>query len=236
MPSSSVISSSHDCENIPDLKSIWVLVTINNHIVEAIENEKTWNGLRLRCSSRLRIQKQEFFEFSEQQVLSNLYWGIDAIETAIQTQEPEERSFRLSNTEQMLQVPAMLDEEGVTATIPNRYLVCCSYFYLSLVRKLRGDEWQAALHFLQSVLVSPKLVFTEFAPQLCETLFPSSSISRKQEGNIESSSTNCQEEICNAIRETARRYKECLMYYRVMLYGDTPWWRSYFRDHSLHSV
>ncbi|KAF7837811.1 putative E3 ubiquitin-protein ligase LIN-1 [Senna tora] len=214
---SSMISSSSSSHHsdMPDLKSIWVLITINKHIVEAIEkNEKTRNSLKLRCSSRLRIQKQEFFEFSEQQVLSNLYWAIDAIEAAIQTQEPEERSFRLSNTEQMLQVPAMLDEEGVTATVPNRYLLCCSYFYLSVVRKLRGDEWQAALHFLQAVLVSPRLVCTEFAPQLCETLFPSVF-----------SAKNSQEDVNKAIRGMARRYKECLMYYRVMLYGDTPWWR-----------
>lgn len=227
-PPISSVTSSNDYQ-IPDFKSIWVLVSINKQIVEATENERTRRGLKLRCSSRLRIQKQEFFEFSEEQVLSNLYWGIDAIEAAIQTQEPEERYFRLSNTEQMLQVPSMLDEEGVTATISNRYLVCCSFFYLAVVRNLRDDEWQAALHFLQAVLVSPKLVRTEFAPELCEILFP---LCRKQEGNAK----NSEEEIDKAIRKMARRYKECLMYYRVMLYGETPWWRRYCRRQSLYSV
>ncbi|XP_028751660.1 putative E3 ubiquitin-protein ligase LIN-1 isoform X2 [Neltuma alba] len=220
--SSSVISSlGHHHDEMPDRKSIWVLVSINKYILEAIENAR--NGLKLRCSSRLRIQKQEFFEFSEQQVLSNLYWGIDAIEAAIQTQEPEERSFRLSNTEQMLQVPVMLDEEGVTASIPNRDLVCCSYFCLSVVQKLQGDEWQAALHFLQAVLVSPKLVCTEFAPKLCETLFP---LEGGVSTSMQSDSTkSTEEEINTAIREMARKYKECLMYYRVMFYAETPWWR-----------
>lgn len=228
-PHSSMISH----HEMPDLKSIWVLVSINKYILEAIENVR--NGLKLRCfGSRLRVQKQEFFEFSEQQVLSNLYWGIDAIEAAIQSEEPEERSFRLSNTEQMLQVPAMLDEEGVTATIPNRYLVCCSYFCLSVVQKLQGDEWQAALHFLQAVLVSPKLVCTEFAPKLCETLFPiEGGISKSMESD---SANNNEEEINTAIREMARKYKECLMYYRVMFYAETPKWGSFCREQSVNSV
>ncbi|KAL2997461.1 hypothetical protein AAZX31_09G043200 [Glycine max] len=212
-----------------DLKYMWVLVSINRFIQDTLEDEKTRNGLKLRCTSKLRIQKQEFFEFSEQSVLSNLYWGIDSIEAAIQAKQPEERTFRLRNSEQMLQVPAMLDEEEVTATIPNRYLVCCSYFYLSVVRKLQGDEWQAVLHFLQAVLVSPKLVWTEFASQLCESLFPQSSITMMQRNSSTRSleSVSSEDEMDEAIREVARRYKECLVYYQVMLYGETPWWRSY---------
>ncbi|KAK7303780.1 hypothetical protein RJT34_14696 [Clitoria ternatea] len=238
--SSSSLISSQDYEML-DLKYIWVLVSINRFILDTLENEKTRNGLKLRCSSKLRIQKQEFFEFSEQSVLSNLYWGIDSIEAAIQTQQPEERSSRLMNAEQMLQVPAMLDEQEVTATIPNSYLVCCSYFYLSVVRKLQGDEWQTALHFLQAVLVSPKLVWAEFASELCESLFPLPNIPQKQENNgsrsFESvSSLTCEDEMDEAIKEMARRYKECLVYYQVMLYGETPWWRSYCNKQSACSV
>ncbi|KAH1209128.1 putative E3 ubiquitin-protein ligase LIN-1 [Glycine max] len=221
-----------------DHKYIWVLVSINRFIQDTLEDEKTRNGLKLRCTSNLRIQKQEFFEFSEQSVLSNLYWGIDSIEAAIQAQQPEERSFRLRNSEQMLQVPAMLDEEEVTATIPNRYLVCCSYFYLSVVRKLQGDEWQAALHFLQAVLVSPKLVWTEFASQLCESLFPQSGITMMQRNSSSRSleSVSSEDEMDEAIKEVARKYKEWLVYYQVMLYGETPWWRSYCSKQSPRDV
>ncbi|KAK7329451.1 hypothetical protein VNO77_23620 [Canavalia gladiata] len=231
----------HSDYEMLDLKYIWVLVSINRFILDTLENEEKRSALKLRCTSKLRIQKQEFFEFSEQSVLSNLYWGIDSIEAAIQAQQPEERSFRLMNSEQMLQVPAMLDEEEVTATISNRYLVCCSYFYLSVVRKLQRDEWQAALHFLQAVLVSPKLVWTEFASELCETLFPLSNIPPKRENNgrrsLESDSpVTCEDEINAAIREMARRYKECLVYYQVMLYGETPWWRSYCGIQSARSM
>ncbi|KAL2997464.1 hypothetical protein AAZX31_09G043200 [Glycine max] len=132
----------------------------------------------------------------------------------------------------------MLDEEEVTATIPNRYLVCCSYFYLSVVRKLQGDEWQAVLHFLQAVLVSPKLVWTEFASQLCESLFPQSSITMMQRNSSTRSleSVSSEDEMDEAIREVARRYKECLVYYQVMLYGETPWWRSYCSKQSPRDV
>ncbi|WJX23529.1 hypothetical protein P8452_12732 [Trifolium repens] len=183
----------------------------------------------MRCISNIKIQSQEFFEFSDQSVLSNLYYGIDSIETAIKSHHEEERSFNLNNSEQMLQVPAMLDEDEFTATIPNYYLVCCSYFYLSMVRKLQGDEWQAALHFLQAVLVSPMIVWNEFAPQLCESLF-------KKNGNRSLefvSSSNSEEEINEEfVKEKARRYKECLVYYQVMLYGEIPWWSSYCSKNS----
>ena len=238
--SSSSSSSSHDHE-FPDLKSIWLLVSINHYILGVLENEEIRNSLKSRCSSKLRIQKQEFFEFSEQSVLSNLYWGIDNIEAASKAESPEERLFRLKRSEQMLQVPAMLDEEEITARIPNNYLICCSYFYLSVVRKMQGDEWQAALHFLQAVSVSPRLVRTEFAPELCESLFPASKTSKKKEKN-DNRSLKCvslkisEDEVDETIKQMARRYKECLTYYRVMLYGKTPWWRGSGREQPVHTL
>ncbi|MCH87988.1 putative E3 ubiquitin-protein ligase LIN-1 [Trifolium medium] len=98
-----------------------------------------------------------------------------------------------------------------------------------MVRKLQGDEWQAALHFLQAVLVSPMLVWNEFAPQLCESLF-------RKHGNRSLefvSSSNSEEEIDEVfVKEKARRYKECLVYYQVMLYGEIPWWSSYCSKNS----
>ncbi|KAJ7955118.1 RING-type E3 ubiquitin transferase [Quillaja saponaria] len=242
LSSSSSLLLSHEYDRA-DLKSIWEMVAlINQYILGFIENPKTRNSLKLRCSSKLRIEKQEFFEFSDHAVLSNLYWGIDNIDAAIQTEWPEEKSYRLSNSEQMLQPPAMLDEQEVTARIPNSYLVCCSYFYLSVVRKLQRDEWQAALHFLQAVLVSPILVRTDFAPELCESLFPSSIISgRKADSgsrSLESVSLRDigEDESNQAIRHMAKRYKECLMYHQVMLYGETPPCHSLCIEQSSRSV
>ncbi|CAL0301615.1 unnamed protein product [Lupinus luteus] len=219
-----VINISSDKENEEDPSE-------GSSSVNGGENEKTWSTLKLKCTSKLRIQKQEFFEFSEQSVLSNLYWGIDSIEAAIQAQKPEEKSFRLMNSEQMLQVPAMLDEKEVTVTISNRYLVCCSYFYLSMVRNLQGDEWQAALHFLQAALVYPELVRTEFASELCRSLFDNGSESLEHVSAMTS-----EDDIDDAIMVMARRYRECLVYYQVMLYGEAPWWRSYCTKQSANGI
>ncbi|XP_050921255.1 putative E3 ubiquitin-protein ligase LIN-1 isoform X2 [Lathyrus oleraceus] len=212
-----------------DLKYIWVLISINRYILNTIQDEKTRKSLKSKCITNIKIQNQQFFEFSHQSVLSNLYYGIDAIETAIQSHHSEERSFNLKTSEQMLQVPAMLDEDDFTASIPNRYLVCCSYFYLSVVRKLQGDEWQAAVHFLQAVLVSPRVVWNEFAPELCESLFK-----KCENRSLEFvACLDSEEEIHEVVvKEKARRYKECLVYYQVMLYGEIPWWSSYCSSNS----
>lgn len=223
----SSLASTHDHERL-DLQSIRALVvSVNHHIHEFLANNETRKSLKLRCSLKLRIQKQEFFEFSEHSVISNLYWGIESVEAAIRAKWPEEKTSRLKNSEQMLQVPALLDEQGTTGGISNRYIVCCSYFYLSIVRKLQRDEWQVALHFLQALMVSPRLIQTEFAPGLCENLFLTHSISERQNVGGRSfrsvSLMNSDEgKPGEAIRETAKRYKSWLMYYQVVQYGETP--------------
>lgn len=220
-------ASTHDHERL-DLQSIRALVvSINQHIHEILGNDGTRKSLKLRCNSKLRIQKQDFFEFSVQSVISNLFWGIESVEAAIQAKRPEEKASRLKNSEQMLQVPALLDEQGTTGGISNQYIVCCSYFYLSIVRKLQRDEWQMALHFLQALMVSPRLVQTEFAPGLCENLFPRRSTSERQMvggrsfGSV-SPMNSKEDKTGEAIKETARKYKSWLIYYQVMQYGETP--------------
>ncbi|XP_057958837.1 putative E3 ubiquitin-protein ligase LIN-2 isoform X2 [Malania oleifera] len=226
--SSSSLASSHHQERL-DLDSIRVVVIlINQRILEFLEDAATRNSLKLRCSSYLKTHKQEFFEFSEHSVLSNLYWGIESIEAAIQTEWPAEKAMRLRNSERMLQVSALLDEHGVTAGISNKYLVCCSYFYLSLVWRLQREEWQVALHFLQALLVSPRLVQREFAPGLCDKLFLSGFTSGKQVGRRRHSGSTSsvdfsEDESGEVIRQMARRYKDWLVYYQIMLYGETSW-------------
>lgn len=230
--------SSHDHE-IPDLESTRALVlSVNEYIFEFLANIESWNSLKAQCTSKLNIQKQEFFEFSEHSILSNLYWGIESIEAAIQTKWAEEKTTQLRSSEKMLQVPALLDEQGVTAGIQNRYLVCCSYFYLSVVMKLQNDEWQVALYFLQAMLVSPRLVRTEFALEFWGTIFPTCRMSEMEvmSGNKKLSDQSAmdsnEDNIDETIRQMARRYKHWLMYYRVMLYGETPQWHCRSRDTS----
>ncbi|XP_059632741.1 putative E3 ubiquitin-protein ligase LIN-1 isoform X2 [Cornus florida] len=226
--SSSSLVSIHDHERV-EPETIRVLVnSINQHINEFLADTKTRKSLKQKCTSKLKIQKQEFFEFSEQSVLSNLYWGIESVEAAIKTKSPEEKTSRLKNSEKLLQVPALLDEHGVTVGISNRYLVCCSYFYLSVVWKLQRDECQVALHFLQALSVSPRLVQTEFVPKLCESLFPSCIMSERQEAAARSSLESAslmdfhEDEIGEEMRQMASRYKAWMTYYQVMSYGETP--------------
>ncbi|CAL1397240.1 unnamed protein product [Linum trigynum] len=202
----SSISSSHD-EETPDIESTKSVVSsITDHIHQLISSPSSWNSLKSASTSRLsnivQQNQENHFELSEHSVISNLYWGIEAIDSAMQAQEVEEgRTSGLKKAESMLQVPALLEEDGVTAGIHNQYLICCSYFFLSVVKKLQNDEWQVALHFFQAVMVSPRLVRVEFAPRVCEDLFHES----------------CNDE---DVRRMARRYKHRLMYYQVMLYGD----------------
>lgn len=218
----SSLASTHVHEKM-DFQFIRALVvSVNQHIHQFLANNETRKSLKLRCSSRLMIQKQEFFEFSEHSVISNLYWGIESVEAAIQSKWSEEKTHRLRNSEQMLQIPALLDEQGTTGGISNQYIVCCSYFYLSIVRKLQRDEWQVALHFLQALMVSPRLVQTEFAPGFCKNLFIAHSISERQHVAGKSlRSVSIMNSDDEAIRKTAKRYKSWLTYYQVMQYGET---------------
>ncbi|KAK8507120.1 hypothetical protein V6N12_008467 [Hibiscus sabdariffa] len=159
-------------------------------------------------------------------VLSNLYWVINGIEAALQADSEEDRANQLKESEKMLQVPALLDEQGITAGVPNEYLVCCSYFYLSVIKNLQNDQLQAALRYLQALLVSPMLVQTEFtSKELCESLFLPDS-DRREIGGIRrlksvSSNGSGWGNLTESTRQTARRYKHWLMYHLVMLYGKT---------------
>ncbi|XP_038980484.1 putative E3 ubiquitin-protein ligase LIN-1 isoform X2 [Phoenix dactylifera] len=207
----SSITHSH-LDNRLDLDSILSIVSlVNLHIRRFLSDPAARKSLQLICNSSLTISDHGCFEFSEQSVLSNLYWGIENIELAIQSNCQEERNSWLAKSEQMLQVPASLEEDGSTAGIENRYIVCCSYFYLSLVQKLRGDGWQMTMHFLQSVLVFPQLVRRELAPVLWRRLFGSLM-------TIE----DTEEAVDEAAKQQGRRYKDWLMYFQVVSYGETP--------------
>ncbi|KAL0414748.1 UNVERIFIED_CONTAM: hypothetical protein Sradi_1676500 [Sesamum radiatum] len=122
----------------------------------------------------------------------------------------------------MLQVPASLDENGVTLGIPNSFLVCCSYFYLCIVELLRKNEWQASMHFLQAVSVSPRLVCTELAPGIFQGLF-ALFIRDKVGRSFGSRRVNAVDDesmVDDVMRWIARRYKPWLMYYQIMSKGD----------------
>ncbi|KZV42141.1 hypothetical protein F511_28817 [Dorcoceras hygrometricum] len=203
-----------------DFDSVRALVTIlNHHISGILEDSESIKALKLTCASKLKIQAQEFFEFSEHSVLSNLYWGIESVEAAAAARD---EAWRLENSERMLQVPASLDENGVTLGIENSFLVCCAYFYLSVVEGIRKNEWQVAMHFLQALLVSPRLVHAEFAPGICRDLFPLFVRHKiaKPFGSRRVSAATFRElddqMIDEMIRWISRIYKPWLMYYHIM--------------------
>ncbi|KAL4565781.1 hypothetical protein LXL04_029887 [Taraxacum kok-saghyz] len=213
--SSSSSSSSHRHESI-DPKLLRLLVSlINDHIYSFLSNHKSRKILHAICSSNLKFHEQDFFDFSEQSVLSNFYWGIQNVEAAVQSKCPEDIKPKLQRAEKMLQAPALLNEDGTTAGVSNSYLVCYAYFYLSVVRKLQRDELQVSVHFLQALVVSPAVVRVELAPELYRAIVESCIVPLRPEFRNEV-------EESEGVKWGARSYKAWLMYHQVISYGQSP--------------
>ncbi|XP_051203813.1 putative E3 ubiquitin-protein ligase LIN-1 isoform X1 [Lolium perenne] len=142
-------------------------------------------------------------EDDDNAVLAALHGAIDSFPSA----DAEGASSLLDDVEAALQAPALLPEDGRTAGRDNRLVAACAYFYLALVRAAQGDAWQTATHFLQAVLVSPAAVSAgELAPRvLWDGLFDEAVLARAGGASEE-----------DAARRAARRYKDWLMYYRVV--------------------
>lgn len=212
--------------NISSIRS--TISIINHHLHLLLSDPSALQRLQRRIASRLssstKNPNNNHFPFSDHSILSNLFWGVQNLHSSAATDSREVNDAdddavlsHLAKAESMLQVPALLDENGTTAGLDNRYLVCTSYFYLSLVRKLQGDEWQVAMHFLQALLVSPGYVRMEFTPELCRKLWEESGGGlRLREGNDAT--------MDEALRQRGRRCKDWLMYYQVVSYGETPRW------------
>ncbi|KAL3626532.1 hypothetical protein CASFOL_030081 [Castilleja foliolosa] len=212
-----------DENQIIDINTIISLVSIiNQHMHCILENTESQKALKTKCTSKLKFQSQEFFEFSEHSVLSNLYYGIENAESAYRARNANEKSISLEKSEKMLQIPASLDENGVTMGVSNGYLVCCSYFYLSVVEFIRKNEWQMAMHFLQAVLVEPRSVYADFAPGIYQRLFPlfMRHEFEKDNGSLLVSDFDEDVNVDDVMRCMARRYKPWLMYYQIMSSGD----------------
>lgn len=205
--SSSSSSSSHHESIHPDLLRSLVTI-INHHINLLLSNSKTRKILHTKCTSNVNMHKHKSLDLSEQSVLSNLHIGIQNVELAIQTKCKK----LIETSENMLQAPASLNENGITCGISNAYLVCCSYFYLCLLRKVQGDEIQVALHFLQALVVSPGLVRNELAPELYLTVFESCIVPLRPESRDGD----------EGVKWGATSYKAWLMYHQVISYGQSP--------------
>ncbi|CAN4075718.1 unnamed protein product [Withania somnifera] len=120
---------------------------------------------------RTYSDKDAEVRYSDQAVLANLDWGIDALEEAINTSNIETKMARLDYTEKMLQVCAMLDSSQRTAGVPNFYLSAWAHLNLSYLWKLRNNVNNAVLHILEMFTVDPFFSRIDFAPELWKCLF-----------------------------------------------------------------
>lgn len=215
--------------NIASIRS--TISIINHHLHLLLSDSSALQSLQHRIASRLssstKNPNNNHFPFSDHSILSNLFWGVQNLHSSAATDSRRVNDAdgdgdvvlsRLAKAESMLQVPALLDENGTTAGVDNRYLVCTSYFYLSLVRKLQGDEWQVAMHFLHALLMSPGYVRMEFTPELCRKLWEESGGGVRLKGGGNDATMD------EALRQRGRRCKDWLMYYQVVSYGETPRW------------
>ncbi|XP_020527492.1 putative E3 ubiquitin-protein ligase LIN-1 isoform X1 [Amborella trichopoda] len=126
------------------------------------------------CAERLAAQDTHDateVNYADQAVLANLDWGIDAIEEAISTSNPEAKLARLDHAERMLHVCAMLHSSRSTAGVPNSYLSAWAHLNLAFVWKLRNNLHNSAMHALEIFIVDPFFGRVDFAPQLWEALF-----------------------------------------------------------------
>ncbi|XP_009588632.1 putative E3 ubiquitin-protein ligase LIN-1 isoform X1 [Nicotiana tomentosiformis] len=129
-----------------------------------------------QCAERLAAEdgnsdKDTEVRYSDQAVLANLDWGIDALEEAINTSNIETKMARLDYAEKMLQVCAMLDSNQKTAGVPNFYLSAWAHLNLSYLWKLRNNVHNAVLHILEMFTVDPFFSRIDFAPELWKSLF-----------------------------------------------------------------
>ncbi|XP_031283198.1 putative E3 ubiquitin-protein ligase LIN-1 [Pistacia vera] len=129
-----------------------------------------------QCAERLAAEdessgKDAAVGYSDQAVLANLDWGIDALEEAINTSNMETKLARLDYAEKMLQVCAMLDSNQKTAGVPNFYLSAWAHLNLSYLWKLRNNVHKSVLHVIEMFIVDPFFSRIDFAPELWKQLF-----------------------------------------------------------------
>lgn len=153
-----------------------LITTIGSFIQDRLTDKDQRTQHRDQCSERLAAEDQTpdkatEVRYSDQAVLANLDWGIDALEEAINTSNDETKWARLDHAEKMLQVCAMLDSGHKTAGVPNSYLSAWAHLNLSYLWKLRNDVNKSALHVLEMFVVDPFFSRIDFAPEVWSSIF-----------------------------------------------------------------
>ncbi|OVA06309.1 WD40 repeat [Macleaya cordata] len=154
----------------------FLIATVGSFIQDRLINREQRIQHKEQCAERLASEdggcdKVGEIQYSEQAVLANLDWGIDALEEAINTSNVETKLARLDHAEKMLQVCAMLNSKKKTAGVPNFYLSAWAHLNLSFLWKLRNNVHNSVLHILEMFSVDPFFSRIDFAPELWKALF-----------------------------------------------------------------
>ncbi|KAK6939336.1 WD40 repeat [Dillenia turbinata] len=154
----------------------FLINTVGSFVQDRLINKEQRTQHKEQCAERLAAEdgsEGKFVEvrYSDQAVLANLDWGIDALEEAIDTSNIETKLARLEYAEKMLQVCAMLNSDDKTAGVPNFYLSAWAHLNLSYLWKLRNDVQTSVLHVLEMFIIDPFFSRIDFAPELWKVLF-----------------------------------------------------------------
>ncbi|KAK4352625.1 hypothetical protein RND71_028143 [Anisodus tanguticus] len=153
-----------------------LITSIGSFIQDRLIDKEQRTSHKEQCAERLAAEDESSdkvteVQYSDQAVLANLDWGIDALEEAINTSNIETKMARLDYAEKMLQVCAMLDSSQKTAGVPNFYLSAWAHLNLSYLWKLRNNVNNSVLHILEMFIVDPFFSRIDFAPELWKCLF-----------------------------------------------------------------
>ncbi|KAI3934831.1 hypothetical protein MKW92_053903 [Papaver armeniacum] len=154
----------------------FLIATVGSSIQDRLINKEQRIQHKEQCAERLASEegdgdKESEVQYSEQAVLANLDWGIDALEEAINTSNVETKLARLDHAEKMLQVCAMLNARKKTAGVPNFYLSAWAHLNLAFLWKMRNSVHNSVLHILEMFSVDPFFSRIDFAPELWKILF-----------------------------------------------------------------
>jgi len=153
-----------------------LVASVDNFTQERLINKEQRTQHKEQCAERLAAEdvscdKDTEVRYSDQAVLANLDWGIEALEEAINTSNMETRLARLEYAEKMLQVCALLNSNQKTAGVPNFYLSAWAHLNLAYMWKLRNNVHNAALHMLEMFIIDPFFSRIDFAPEIWKVLF-----------------------------------------------------------------
>ncbi|CAL0299820.1 unnamed protein product [Lupinus luteus] len=150
--------------------------TIDSFVQDRLINKERRIENKEQCAERLAAKdgssdKDTEVEYSDQAVIANLDWGIEALEEAISTYNMETKLARLDHAEKMLQVCAMLNPKQKTGGVPNFYLSAWAHLNLSYLWKLRSNTQNCIFHALEMFIIDPFFSRVDFAPDLWKNLF-----------------------------------------------------------------